>query len=127
MHEVAVEGQFSAAHRLREYHGDCERLHGHNWRVVAAVRAERLDPLGMAVDFRALKAALGAALAALDHAHLNADVPAFAERGANPTTENLARVIFERLSAPGALPEGARPARVTVWESPGCSATYSPD
>ena len=127
MYEVCVEGRFAAAHHLRGYRGNCERLHGHNWRVQAVVRAGRLDAVGLAVDFRELRRALAAALDEFDHRYLNQDVPAFAPGAANPSTENLARVVFERLAAPGALPEGVRPARVTVWESPGCSATYLPD
>ena len=127
MYEVSVEGRFAAAHRLRGYPGDCERLHGHNWRVRAVVRAGELDALGMAVDFRALKAALGAILDEFDHRYLNQDVPALAEGGLNPTTENLARLVAEKLAAPGRLPAGAEVARVTVWESPGCSATFRND
>jgi len=43
MYELMVESKFSAAHQLRGYQGQCEKLHGHNWRVTAAVTAERLD------------------------------------------------------------------------------------
>ena len=124
MYEVSVEGRFAAAHRLRGYPGDCERLHGHNWRVQVVVRAEKLDAQGLAVDFRALKAALQAVLEKFDHRYLNQDVPELAEGGLNPTTENLARLVFESLSAEGRLPAGVGLARVTVWESPGCSATF---
>jgi 6-pyruvoyltetrahydropterin/6-carboxytetrahydropterin synthase len=123
VYEVSVEGRFSAAHNLRGYRGDCERLHGHNYQVQAAVRVAQLAPDGLAIDFRDLKAALGAVLAELDHRHLNADVPEFAAGGLNPSAENLARFVFERLAGQG-LPNGARPARVTVWESPGCAVTY---
>jgi 6-pyruvoyltetrahydropterin/6-carboxytetrahydropterin synthase len=127
MYEVSVEGNFAAAHNLRGYQGNCEHLHGHNWRVKATVRSGCLDPIGMAVDFRLLKRALARLLEELDHKYLNKDVAEFAEGAANPTTENLARAIFARLGAAGVLPEGVRPARVTVWESPGCSASYSED
>jgi 6-pyruvoyltetrahydropterin/6-carboxytetrahydropterin synthase len=127
MYEVSVQGHFSAAHNLRGYRGDCERLHGHNWRVRATVAAARLDAQGLAVDFRALKRALAKILAALDHRYLNRDVPDFADGGLNPTTENLAAWIAGKLSAPRALPKGVAVARVTVWESPGCSATFVAD
>ena len=124
MYEVSVEGHFAAAHNLRGYQGNCEHLHGHNWRVKATVRASCLDPIGMAVDFRVLKRAMARILDELDHKYLNKDVPAFRDGAANPTTENLAREIFGQLGAPGVLPDGVRPWRVTVWESPGCSASY---
>ena len=127
MYEVTVEGRFAAAHNLRGYAGDCERLHGHNWRVRAAVRTEQIAADGMAVDFRDLKRALAAVLDELDHRYLNKDVPAFAEGKDNPTTENLARMIFERLGAVGRLPANVRVERVTVWESPGCSASFFQD
>lgn len=123
MYEVTVEGRFSAAHNLRDYQGDCERLHGHNYRVRAAVRVEKLGTDGLGVDFRELKAALGAVLEELDHKYLNQDVDGFGEGGDNPTTENLARFIYDCLAA-GTLSNGALPHAVTVWESPGCSVTY---
>jgi 6-pyruvoyltetrahydropterin/6-carboxytetrahydropterin synthase len=123
VYEVSVEGRFSAAHRLRGYRGDCERLHGHNYRVRAAVSVPDLGPDGLALDFRDLKAAMREVLAELDHRHLNADVPEFAEGRLNPSAENLARFIFERLAG-RELPNRARPVRITVWESPGCSVTY---
>jgi 6-pyruvoyltetrahydropterin/6-carboxytetrahydropterin synthase len=123
VYEVSVEGHFSAAHNLRGYRGNCERLHGHNYQVQAAVRVAQLAPDGLAIDFRDLKAALEAVLGELDHRHLNADVPEFAEGALNPSAENLARFVFERLAG-RELPNGARPAWVTVWESPGCTVTY---
>ncbi|MHC4914053.1 MAG: 6-carboxytetrahydropterin synthase QueD [Planctomycetota bacterium] len=126
MYEVSVEGRFSAAHNLREYRGDCERLHGHNYRVRAAVRVAEPGADGLAVDFRDLKAALGEVLDGLDHKYLNQDVHEFAEGQMNPTTENLARFVFDRLAS-RQLPEGAGVSEVTVWESPGCSVTYRSD
>jgi 6-pyruvoyltetrahydropterin/6-carboxytetrahydropterin synthase len=126
VYEVSVEGRFSAAHNLREYQGDCERLHGHNYQVRAAVRVAETGADGLAVDFRDLKAALGEVLEDLDHRYLNEDVPDFAEGKMNPTTENLARFVFDRLAA-RELSAGVRVSAVTVWESPGCSVTYRSD
>ena len=119
MYQLQIEAHFCAAHRLREYNGECERLHGHNWRVRVTVESERLDRLGMAVDFRELKRLLGEVVGGMDHAYLN-ELEGFAEQ--NPTTENIARLIYERLAAK--LPEEISLAEVTAWESPGCSATY---
>jgi 6-pyruvoyltetrahydropterin/6-carboxytetrahydropterin synthase len=124
MYTVTVTTSFSAAHRLREYDGNCERLHGHNWKVEVGLAGRRLDKLGMLVDFRTAKAAVSRAINELDHAYLN-DLPPFTEQ--NPTTENLARQICERVGA--ALPSNAdvRVAHVRVWESEGCAATYAPE
>ena len=121
MFEISIGARFSAAHRLREYQGDCEKLHGHNWRVRLTVRAGRLNDLGMVMDFRDLKTALGRILDEFDHVYLN-ELERFAE--SNPTTENIARAICEDIIPQ--LPEGVRVKRVTCWETPGCSATYRP-
>ncbi len=104
---------------MRGYEGSCERLHGHNWRVDVVVRAERLDALGMVVDFREVKAITSSLLEELDHHYLN-ELPAFEE--ANPTTENVARWVFEKLA--GNLPEGVVMHKVTAWESENCGASY---
>ncbi len=121
VYELTVAGSFAAAHRLRGYRGDCEKLHGHNWRVEVCLAAGRLDELGMVVDFREVKAALGEVLGRLDHGYLN-EAPPFDER--NPTTENLCRYIAEGLA--GRLPAHVTVRRVTCWESEGCSASYRP-
>ena len=124
VYEITVEGRFSAAHNLRDYRGDCERLHGHNYRVRAAVRVQELGADGLGVDFREIKAALDEVLKKLDHHYLNQDVTEFGEGKLNPTTENLARFIFDQLAGK-TLANGARGECVTVWESPDCSVTYS--
>lgn len=120
MHELIIESEFSAAHRLREYHGACENLHGHNWRVELIAAGDETDRLGMVMDFRDLKAALNGVLEAYDHKYLN-DLEDFKE--CNPTTENLSRLIYRRVQE--GLPEGVRVRSVTVWESPRCGARYS--
>jgi 6-pyruvoyltetrahydropterin/6-carboxytetrahydropterin synthase len=122
MYELSVVSGFAAAHSLRGYQGECERLHGHNWRVEVRLAAEGLDDLGMVIDFRDLKAALGAVLAELDHRHLN-EVPPFDTL--NPTTENLCRHIADCLRTE--LPPHVAVRRVTCWESERCSASYLPE
>ncbi|MCL5885176.1 MAG: 6-carboxytetrahydropterin synthase QueD [Deltaproteobacteria bacterium] len=117
---LTVRSSFAAAHRLREYEGNCERLHGHNWLVEVTVESRELGPLGMAVDFRAIKAALHEVLARLDHGYLN-DVPPFDAQ--NPTSENIARFISEEMEK--RIPPPPRVSRVTVWESEDARAEYS--
>ncbi|MFW6189288.1 MAG: 6-carboxytetrahydropterin synthase QueD [Planctomycetota bacterium] len=121
MYELFIEDHFSAAHNLREYRGECESLHGHNWRVKVGLAAEELDGMGMVLDFRELKSALGEVLEALDHQYLN-ETPPFDE--INPTTENMSRHIAERLA--DRLPRRVSIRRVTCWESDRCSASYLP-
>ena len=93
--EIWKEFGFEAAHRLPnvpEGH-QCARLHGHSFRVAVHVRGP-LDPsLGWVMDFADLKAAWRPLDEALDHRYLN-DVPGLE----NPTSEVLARWIWQRLS-----------------------------
>lgn len=120
LYTLTVRSSFSAAHRLAEYAGNCERLHGHNWEVEAAVESRTLDGQGIALDFRILKGALNGLLAELDHRYLN-EVPPF--DGMNPSSENIARYLFERLEEK--VPPPARLARITVWESEDARAEFS--
>lgn len=119
--EIEVELSFSAAHRLREYGTNCENLHGHNWTVVAAVRGPKLNRLGVCIDFRELKKALGEILDELDHKNLNT-IPPFNK--INPSAENIARFVYEKLSKK-IKSKTARVARVKIAESRGCWAIYS--
>ena len=121
MFELTVKAEFSAAHRLREYEGACERLHGHNYKVDVTLAGERLGPSGMLVDFKEVKAALAEIVGAFDHLFLN-DVAPFTE--INPSAENLAKHVCDELSA--RTPDGVAVKSVTVWESDRCGATYSP-
>lgn len=122
MFELTVKDEFAAAHRIGEYGGSCERLHGHNWTVEVRLAAPDLDDLGMVIDFRDLKRRVAAVLETLDHQYLN-EQPAFEHR--NPTTEHIAQTIYEGLA--GDLPEGVVLRSVTAWESPRCGVTYSAD
>ena len=76
--KAAMRSSFAAAHRLREYEGNCEQLHGHNWRVEATVESSLLDDRGMAMDFRSIKDALHDILSGMDHKYLN-EIPPFDE------------------------------------------------
>ena len=50
MYEIKVEAQFSAAHHLLNYEGECEKQHGHNWKVEVFVRGENLDNSNILVE-----------------------------------------------------------------------------
>jgi 6-pyruvoyltetrahydropterin/6-carboxytetrahydropterin synthase len=126
MFEVAVEHTFAAGHALREYRGKCENVHGHNYRVQVVVRGEKLDKIGMLADFVALKKALRDTCEPMDHVFLN-EMPPFDT--VNPTAENMAVYIAEKLQEVLGGIESAAPvevAEVKVWETDIQSATYRP-
>jgi 6-pyruvoyltetrahydropterin/6-carboxytetrahydropterin synthase len=121
MYELRITDRFSAAHRLRDYPGECERLHGHNWKIDFEFESEQLNEIGLVADFRDLKKIIKEALAKYDHRYLN-DLTDFIE--INTSTENVARLIFEKVSR--RLPKGINLSRVTAWESENCGASYRP-
>ena len=103
--------------------GKCEALHGHRFKVVATVKGNKLDDIGLAYDFTLLKKHLGEILAKYDHTNLN-DVPPFTR--INPSSENIAVTIYDELKkklagAPVSLDN------IEVWESPQSRVTYRPD
>jgi 6-pyruvoyltetrahydropterin/6-carboxytetrahydropterin synthase len=120
MYELKVITNFSAAHRLNNFYGKCEALHGHNWKVEIFVRATSLDEAGLVLDFGKIKSHARDLLAEIDHTFLN-ELPAFQHQ--NPSSENLARYFFERL---GKVINDSRVqvTRVSVWESENTSASY---
>lgn len=123
MYEISVELSFSAAHMLKDYPGDCRRLHGHNWRVIVFLRAQELDRLGLVADFRLVKAEAKKVLAELDHTLIN-DHPDF--RDTDPSSETIARWLFDRLKP--ALDAGNhRLHAVEVWETDTTGARYIAD
>ena len=94
-YELSVTSTFSAAHNLRGYKDKCEKLHGHNWKVELAVRGNRLNGIGLLLDFKILKERLKSILEGLDHTHLN-DLPHF--KKVNPSSENIAKFIYKQAS-----------------------------
>ena len=79
MFTLCIKDSFSAAHRLEDYHGKCEELHGHNFTVEALFTGEEVEKSGMVIDFKILKDYLGEVLASLDHKYLN-DILFFQQR-----------------------------------------------
>ncbi len=121
MYQVSIESCFSAAHRLRNYRGLCENLHGHNWKVEATVAADTLDGAGMVIDFSLLKHKLQQILDVLDHQYLN-DIDPF--KDLNPSSEHVAAYLFERL-ADALRDTPVRLISISVWESDRAKATYT--
>ena len=123
MYELMIITSFSAAHRLENFYGKCEALHGHNWKVEVFLQGDKLDEAGLLQDFGAVKARTRELLEEVDHKYLN-ELPAFSQQ--NPSSENLAFFIFQRLS--GVLNrDGVKVSRVSVWESDTSCASYVED
>jgi len=97
MFDIFIKTDFAGAHHLRDYPGNCERPHGHNWKVKVTVRATELDQLGMGIDFKVLKKQVAEVVNTLDHRDLNTH-PDF--KTCNPSSENIAVFIFDRLQKP---------------------------
>ncbi|MDO3379999.1 6-carboxytetrahydropterin synthase QueD [Geoalkalibacter halelectricus] len=123
MYHLTIHTHFAAAHNLIHYQGDCENLHGHNWKVEVRVRARELDKAGLAIDFKVLKRETNRILDLLDHKYLN-EIKPFDE--ISPSSENISRFIFEKLSE--VLNNGNVAVEcITVWESDNACASYSAD
>lgn len=121
MFEITIEETFAAGHALRNYRGKCENVHGHNYRCQVAVHGEKLDGIGLLVDFVELKRVVHAVLDRMDHQWLN-DFPPF--DALNPSAENMARYIYDEVSAGLAQQHGVRVGWVRLWETDTASATY---
>jgi 6-pyruvoyltetrahydropterin/6-carboxytetrahydropterin synthase len=121
MYELNVEDEFASAHYLRGYKGKCERVHGHNYRVVITVRSKTLNKIGLAVDFGDLKSELKKVMEVLDHRLLD-QLPCFKKN--NPSAENIAKFIYHSLRKPVRLHKVTL-YKVTVWETARASASYT--
>ena len=120
MFAVSIEDKFSAAHLLRDYKGKCAQLHGHNWKVTVKVHVDKLDDIGIAIDFHELKSITKEVMDELDHKNLN-DLDFFSYH--NPSSENIARFIFQKIQ--DQLPVYVKLDEVAVVESEGCTIRYS--
>lgn len=137
MYGLKTESSFDAAHFLTDYHGKCENLHGHRWRVVAYLEQEELQTQGthkdMVIDFADFKGALRDLTEAFDHSFvveegsLAPDTLACLEREGfslsivpfRTTAENLARYFYGKLADAG-FPVS----QVDVYETPNNCAIY---
>jgi 6-pyruvoyltetrahydropterin/6-carboxytetrahydropterin synthase len=123
MFEVSVEKTFAAGHALRNYHGKCENVHGHNYRVQVTVQGEQLDAAGLLVDFVDLKRLMSGVVEYLDHRFIN-DLPPFDVL--NPSAENIAKYFHDQIADGLGAGAPVRIAEVKVWETDTSAATYRP-
>jgi len=133
MFRVSREIDFCYGHRLLNYDGKCRFLHGHNGRAVITLEAEELDSRGMVLDFSDIKHVVSNWIDDhLDHRMIlnrrDPMVPVLDEMGepmhlidANPTAENIAKLIHEFAST-----QGFPVLQTQLWETPRCYATYRP-
>jgi len=121
MHTIFKDFTFSAAHAIRGHTRGCQNMHGHNYRVRVHLRAERLDPLGMVLDFQDLKGMMQEIVGPFDHAVIN-DIPPFDVR--NTTAELVSQYVYEEVARRLADQERVRVAKVEVWENDTACAIY---
>jgi len=122
MYVVSIQSHYDSAHFLRNYHGKCERLHGHRYVVEVALATETVGEDGLAYDFVELKRHLRELTDRLDHENLN-ELPPFTD--IEPSAENQAKYFFDEVKQ--RLPEEMRDALLyaRVWETPTQWAQYS--
>ena len=137
MYGLKTESSFDAAHFLTDYHGKCENLHGHRWRVVAYLEQEHLQTEGtmkdMVVDFGDFKQALRDLTEELDHSFIieegslmDKTITCLEEEGFElsfvpfrTTAENLAYYFYSKLKEKGFCVSG-----VEVYETPNNCARF---
>lgn len=117
MWKVSKRMEIAGAHQLDlPYASKCENLHGHCWHVTVHCKSDKLTEYGMIVDFAKVKEAIHGYL---DHGYINALIPDM-----NPTAENLAKWICDRVTA---MCEVGFCYKVEVQESEGNIAVYERD
>ena len=123
MYEIVVEQKIESAHFLRGYKGKCENVHGHTYSVVARLKADKLNNIGLVYDFTDVKRLLNDILEKYDHRLLN-DIPPFDR--INPSAENIAETICRELQ----LKFGGAPVTLTaveIWENVHQGIVFTPD
>ena len=132
MYCVSKSVSFCYGHRLLNYQGKCQHLHGHNARAVITLERDSLDERGMVEDFSELKRLVWGWLdSEIDHTLLlhkdDPILPVLQANGErvmvtdeNPTAEVLARMIYEYVAA-----KGFPVTDVKLWETETSYASYS--
>ncbi|MBI5411663.1 6-carboxytetrahydropterin synthase QueD [Candidatus Peregrinibacteria bacterium] len=108
---IGKEFTFDAAHFLKDYHGKCERLHGHTYKLHVCIEGE-VEKEGMVFDFAKMKEIVNReVIDVLDHTNINDTL-------AQSTVENMCIWVWDRLK--GELPL----CEIRMWESPTSFAIY---
>ena len=134
MYEIVKHIEFCFGHRLIDYDGKCNQPHGHNGRVEIRLARNKLNGQGMVADFRDIRRSMQAWIdEQLDHRMIlqrgDPLIEAIENLGQhvyvieeNPTTENLARLLYEQTES-----QGFPVVSVTLWETSDSYATYTPN
>ena len=116
---ISVETHFRASHQLVLPDGSKEPVHSHDWIVTVDISSEKLNNMGVVMDFRVLKAMIDKTVVGFNNKALE-NIDYFKQN--NPSAENVAKYIYEKLLIE--LPEGVKLLNVRIVEEPGCSATF---
>ena len=131
--KVSRKAQFNAAHRLHnaewddatntKIFGKCNNpnYHGHNYELIVSLTGS-IDPAtGYVMDMKSLKDLIKSEIEdAFDHKNLNLEVPEF--KNLNPTAENIATVIWNKLRSHISMDKELE---VVLYETPRNFVTYS--
>lgn len=126
---------FSTGHRVYQHESKCAHLHGHNYRVHFTIEADQLDFVGRVMDFSVIKDLLCEWLEEeWDHKFLIWEkdpwAPILKETdpcgtvvvGFNPTAENMAQYLIEKIGPQQLAGTGTRLIKVRIEETRKCSA-----
>lgn len=131
LYSVTKQIHFCYGHRLRDYVGKCQYLHGHNGKVEVELQAGKLDKRAMVFDFGDINRVIKAWIdETLDHTMILREddpvIPFLKEKKErfyvmkdNPTAEAIAKLIYDY-----ALFQKFPVSRVTLWETDSSFATY---
>ncbi len=141
MFKITKHFMFEAAHVLdSSYSEECQRIHGHSYKVEVTVVSAFLNADGMVVDFKLLSEYANAVFGNWDHSLIISQnkqdeweedgifIPLLSHSELiilpfNPTAENMAKYIFEELQE--YFPTDVRVSKVCVWETAKAKACYS--
>jgi len=119
MFTISAERHFRASHQLILPDGSIEPVHYHDWVITASLSSERLNNMGVVMNFQELQAMIDKTVAGFDNKALES-IGYFQQN--NPSAENVAKYIYEKLRIE--LPEGVKLRDIRVVEEPGCSAKF---
>lgn len=122
MFKINIETHFHASHQLALPDGSKEPLHNHDWVVTADVGSEKLDRMGLVMDFGCLTSTVENIVSELDNNTLER-IEYFRQH--NSSAENVAKYIYEKLEP--RLPKEVKLLSISVVEEPGCSAKFGRD